>query len=70
MLDFSGEGLSPTEVKTITDRVRTALVDYSCFEVVDKDKFERILEEQGQQLTGCFDDECVVEIGIAVINWP
>lgn len=63
VLDFNAEGVTLSESRTISDRIRTALVDYSYFEVVERDKFEEILKEQGKQLTGCFDDACVVEIG-------
>ncbi len=63
VVDFANEGVSVNDAKIVTDRVRTALVDYNLFDVVERDKLDNILEEQGQQLSGCFDDECVIEIG-------
>ncbi|MBU4444266.1 MAG: CsgG/HfaB family protein, partial [Candidatus Marinimicrobia bacterium] len=53
VVDFANEGVSVNDAKIVTDRVRTALVDYNLFEVVERDKLDNILEEQGQQLSGC-----------------
>ncbi|MFA4906744.1 MAG: PEGA domain-containing protein [archaeon] len=63
VLDFNAEGVTASESRTISDRMRTAMVAYSYFEVVEREKFEEIIREQGAQLTGCFDDACVVQIG-------
>ncbi|MFA4839669.1 MAG: PEGA domain-containing protein [Candidatus Neomarinimicrobiota bacterium] len=63
VLDFNAEGVTTSESRTISDRMRTAMVAYSYFEVVEREKFEEIIKEQGAQLTGCFDDACVVQIG-------
>lgn len=63
VMDFANENVSAGDARTVTERIRTALVDYNLFEVVEREKFKEIIAEQGQQLSGCFDDECVVKMG-------
>ncbi len=63
ILDFEGEGVPISHAKTFTDRVRTALVGYTQFEVMEREKFEAILEEQAFQLSGLCDEDCIVEVG-------
>ena len=63
MLDFQPEDISESYARTFTDRVRTALVSYSQFEVMEREKFEAIMEEQKIQLSGLCDEDCVVEVG-------
>ena len=63
ILDFQGEGVSSNESKTFTDRVRTALVGYSQFEVMEREKFEAIMAEQKIQLSGICAEDCIVEVG-------
>ena len=63
ILDFQGEGVSTNESKTFTDRVRTALVGYSQFEVMEREKFEAIMAEQKIQLSGICAEDCIVEVG-------
>lgn len=63
VMDFANENVSANDAKIVTDRIRTALVDYNQFDVVEREKFEEIINEQGIQVSGCTSDECVVEIG-------
>ena len=46
----------------LSDRLRTVLVKYEKFNVVDRSKIDDILEEQELQLSGCV-DECLLEVG-------
>ena len=62
VFDFSNNGLSNNEVSTLTDRLRTELVNVSEFKVVERSKIDDILKEQKFQLSGCV-DECLLEIG-------
>ena len=62
VFDFSNNGLSNNEVSTLTDRLRTELVNVSEFKVVERSKIDDILKEQKFQLSGCV-DECFLEIG-------
>jgi TolB-like protein len=63
ILDFQGEEVSVSEAKTFTDRVRSALVGYSQFEVMEREKFEAIMAEQKIQLSGICAEDCIVEVG-------
>ena len=62
VFDFSNNGLSVNEVRTLTDRLRTELVLTKKFKVVERSKIEEILKEQDFQLSGCV-DECLIEVG-------
>lgn len=61
-LDNRG-GFSKTEIGILTDRLRSMLVGYSTFDVVDRRLMEEILNEQGFQLSGCTSKDCAVEAG-------
>ncbi len=63
ILDFQGEGVSNNESKTFTDRFRNAMVSYSQFEVMEREKFEAIMAEQKIQLSGICAEDCIVEVG-------
>ena len=62
VFDFSNNGLSNNEVFTLTDRLRTELVNVSDYKVVERNKIDDILKEQKFQLSGCV-DECLIEVG-------
>ena len=63
ILDFEGEGVSQNQKKSFTDMMRNALLGYSQLDVMDRDNFEAIMEEQQIQLSGLCDEDCIVEIG-------
>jgi TolB-like protein len=63
ILDFIGEGVTNSQTKTFTDRVRNALVGYSQFDVMEREKFEAIMEEQKMNLSGICNEDCIVEVG-------
>jgi TolB-like protein len=63
ILDFQGEGIDNTQTKTFTDRFRNALVGYSQFEVMEREKFEAIMAEQKIQISGICAEDCIVEVG-------
>ncbi len=63
VLDLQGEGVSKSEAKTLTDRLRSKLVNTGVFHVLERDQMDEILGEQGFQQSGCVSDECLVEIG-------
>lgn len=63
VLDLDAEGLSRSEARIISSRLRTDLFNTSTFTVLERDKMEDILQEQGFQLSGCTTNECVVEAG-------
>jgi hypothetical protein len=63
ILDFEGESVSQNQRKSFTDMVSGALLSYPQFEVVEREKFEYIMEEQQIQLSGLCDEDCIVEVG-------
>lgn len=63
VLDLKGLGLPEQDVQIISSRVRTELVQTGRFTVVEREKMKDILDEQGLQLSGCTNDECVVQAG-------
>jgi TolB-like protein len=63
VLDLDPSGIAPTEVQFLTARLRTELFETGAFQVVEREKMNAILNEQGFQRTGCTTVECAVEIG-------
>ena len=63
VLDLQGEGVSKSAAKTLTDRLRSKLVNTGAFHVLEREQMDEILGEQGFQQSGCVSDECLVEIG-------
>ena len=52
-MDLEGRGVSAMEAQTLTDRLRSEMVNVGVFQVVERGQMERLLEEQGVQQTGC-----------------
>jgi hypothetical protein len=63
VLDLDPTGVSKEESRFLSDRLRTELFETGGFQVVEREKMEEILKEQGFQNTGCTSVECAVEIG-------
>jgi TolB-like protein len=56
-------GISPNEAVTLSDRLRTELVNLGYFIILERGKMSEILEEQGFNMSGCVSSECAVEAG-------
>lgn len=56
-------GVSPSEAQTLSDRLRTELVNTQAFIVLERGQMETILKEQEFNLSGCTSSECAVEAG-------
>ena len=63
VLNLDAVGISPNESLTLTDRLRSELVQSGSFTVIERSEMDAILNEQGFQQAGCTSDECAVEIG-------
>ena len=63
VLEMDAEGVSESEVRVISQRIRTVLFETGYFTVLERDKMDAVLKEQGFQQSGCTSDECAVEIG-------
>ena len=56
-------GISQSEAQTLTDRLRSELVNTQAFIVLERGRMDAILKEQGFTLSGCTSSECAVEVG-------
>ena len=63
VMDLDASGLSVEAKKALSDRLRTELFNTGRFSVMERNKMDEILKEQGFQQTGCTSNECVVEAG-------
>jgi TolB-like protein len=57
------KGISNTDAGTLSDRLRTELVNLDVFTVLERGQMYAILQEQGFNQTGCTTSECAVEAG-------
>lgn len=63
ILDFDGRGISVIEVETLTDVLRSEMVNTGVVTILERGAMQAILQEQDFQLSGCASDECAVEVG-------
>ena len=63
ILNLDAVSISNAESTTLTDRLRSEMVNSGAFTVIERSEMDEILKEQGFQQAGCTSDECAVEIG-------
>jgi len=63
VLDLSGKGIDKMVASSLTDRLRAELFSLKKFNIIERDKMDEILKEQGLQISGCTTNECYIEIG-------
>jgi len=63
VFDFKGINISQMEAATISEFLRTGLINSGSFNVVEKENMEKILNEAAFQQSGCTSDECAIQIG-------
>ncbi len=64
VMTLRGSGISEAEAKFLTERLVIELQRAGVFEVMERDRMEEILKEQGFQQTGaCDETACLVEAG-------
>ena len=63
VINFEALGLSQVEGAALSDRFRSELFKTGKFTVLERDKMDEILVEQGLQQSGCTSSECLVEMG-------
>lgn len=56
-------GLTHGQAATLTERLRSELTSTGRFRVLEREKMEEILREQGFQQAGCVSNECMVKVG-------
>jgi hypothetical protein len=60
---FDARGVPPEQVAILEDRFRFELGNMGAFRLLERQKMDDILREQGLQQTGCVSTECAVETG-------
>jgi len=63
IMDFKADGVTKEEARRITELIRTEIINTGKFTVIERDQIDKILQEQGFQMTGCTDEGCAVQIG-------
>ena len=63
ILDFEGQGVDASEVKTLSERMRTEIGNTNAVRLIERKAVEKIMMEQGLQQSGCTTDECAAEVG-------
>ena len=63
VLDLVSETVSAPETRILTDRLRSELVRTGRFSVIERERMNALLAEQGFQQNTCVAAECVVEVG-------
>ncbi|OGJ88362.1 MAG: hypothetical protein A2268_05640 [Candidatus Raymondbacteria bacterium RifOxyA12_full_50_37] len=62
--ELEGRGLGAGEAGTLTDALRSYLINTGSFRVMERGKMDEVLKEQGFQSSGaCTDQACLVEMG-------
>lgn len=64
ILDFTTEGVSENEMKTVISLLSSSLFQMGSFTVIDVGQRENILKEIEFSAGGCSDDSCMLEIGM------
>jgi hypothetical protein len=63
ILDLDAKGVDETEANILTDRLRAELFLTGKYKIIERQKMQDILKEQGFQQSGCTSNECMVEVG-------
>lgn len=63
LLDLGAKNVSQMDAMVIRDFIQVAMVNTGAVTVVERANMDKVLAEQGFQMTGCTDRECAVEIG-------
>ena len=63
VIELDAVGISKNDSKIISARLRTDLFNTGKFTVLEREKMDEILNEQGFQQSGCTSNECVIEVG-------
>ncbi len=63
VMNLKADGVPERTARTVTNMLRTELINIGGFTVVERAQMDAILEEQGLQQSGCTDQECAVQIG-------
>ena len=63
VLDLESGTIPAAELRVLSDRLRVELFNTGQFRIIERERIDAVLQEQGFQLSGCTAMSCVVEIG-------
>jgi hypothetical protein len=63
IMDFEGRDVSRSDASKVSELIRTELVNTGEYILVERSQVDKILREQGFQMTGCTDVACAVQVG-------
>jgi len=63
LLDLKGENISASDTEIITSRLRSELAATNKFNIIEREKMNELLNEQGIQISGLVSDERIVKAG-------
>jgi hypothetical protein len=63
VMDFTANNTSLAYAKIVRNQIEVALYKTGYFDILEREKMELILKEQGLNVSGCIDTSCAVEIG-------
>ncbi|MGC9364845.1 MAG: PEGA domain-containing protein [Fidelibacterota bacterium] len=63
VLELDANGVSDSEARALSDRLRIEIFNAGVYEVMEREKMNRILDEMEFQLNDCTTDECAIEVG-------
>lgn len=63
VLELDPNGVTESEAKALSDRLRIEIFNAGVYEVMEREKMNRILDEMQFQLKDCTSDDCAIEIG-------
>lgn len=63
ILELEGKNVPQTEASILSDKLRVELYKTNKFKIIERAQMDEVLAEQGFQQTGCFSNECIVEVG-------
>lgn len=63
VLKLDANGVTDSEARALSDRLRIEIFNAGVYEVMEREKMNRILDEMEFQLNDCTTDECAIEVG-------
>jgi TolB-like protein len=63
VMDFQAQDVARTEAVKISELIRNEMVNSGRYTVLERAQVDKILREQGFQMTGCTDITCAVQVG-------
>jgi TolB-like protein len=63
IMDFESRDVPRTEALKISELIRNEMVNSGQYTVLERTQVDKILHEQGFQMTGCTDVTCAVQVG-------